>query len=74
MKTGKAERIDGFRKRIAKGDVLTLTDAAKQSGYSRQHLRRLCFRKRVEHIRRGPLLFFTANQASQLVKTVGVRA
>ena len=73
MKTGKADRIDGFRRRIQKGEVLTLSIAAEQSGYSRQHLRRLCFNKKVEHIRRGPLLFFTADQASKLVKTVGVR-
>ena len=51
----------------------TLEEAALKSGYCIQHLRRLCHRRKVSHIRRGKWFFFNDEQMDALFAVVQCR-
>lgn len=48
------------------GDICAVPKAAKLTGFSEQHLRRLCADKKVEHERRMGHYFFTPLQIAKL--------
>jgi len=48
-----------FDQQIKDGDLFDIERAAKLTGYSVQHVRRLCHDRRIGHVRRGPQFFFT---------------
>lgn len=48
-----------FQDLLAKGEIIALEDAAKMTGYSADHLRRLCRARKVAHKKRGPYYYFT---------------
>lgn len=52
--------------------IYSLTEAAAESGFCVQHLRRLCRDRRVSHTRRGDRYFFTVEELKAL--TVHVAA
>ena len=43
-----------FEELLADGDIFDVPGAAQRSGYSEQHIRRLCREERIPCIRRGP--------------------
>lgn len=51
----------------------TLEEAARVSGYCIQHLRRLCHRRKISHLRRGKSFFFTESQMAALFEIVQAR-
>ena len=71
----RAEKILTFAERIARGDLHPLATAAAISGYSIQHLQRLCHRRAVDHEQHKGDYFFTPAQLVALSpKTVKARA
>ena len=63
-----------FKQKIEWLEIYTLVLAAEISGYSVQHLRRLCRARRVAHLRRGCHIYFTPAQVDALTKEVKPRA
>lgn len=52
--------------------LFTLAAAAAASGYSEQHLRRLCREKKVAHTVRGSRYMFTAEELEGLARHIAV--
>lgn len=63
------KRIPSFAQR----QLIDITDAARISGFSQEHLRRLCRGEKIEHTRRGVQYFFTAPQINKIFRFVPAR-
>lgn len=66
-------RVKTFDELLKDGDVFDVQGAANRSGYTPQHIRRLCREGRLAHIDRGPspdevAFFFTLEQLSGLFR------
>lgn len=62
-----------FNQLLKDGDVFDVQDASDRSGYTPQHIRRLCREKRIAHIDRGPtpeevVFFFLPEQLTALFR------
>lgn len=66
----KLRHLKPFAYRLRDGDLVTLTQAALISGYSPQHLRKLCDSEKIEHEQRGPRYYFTPRQIEKLFRHV----
>jgi len=47
--------------------LYTLKETAVSSGFSEQHLRKLCATEKIAHTRKGSRYFFTAEEAAKLI-------
>lgn len=66
-------QVKTFGQLLKDGDVFDVQGASDRSGYTPQHIRRLCREKRVDHIDRGPtpdevVFFFTLEQLNGLFR------
>ena len=68
------ERLDRIESLtlIAAKDVLTLTEAAAYTGYSKDYLYQLVFGKQVPHYKRGKSLFFDKRELASWLKATRV--
>ena len=57
-----------FAQKLKDGEVFDIASASRQTGYSEQHLRRLCHRKKVSCLKRGQSYFFTPAQIVDIMK------
>lgn len=62
-----------FDQLLKDGDVFDVQGASDRSGYTPQHIRRLCREKRIAHIDRGPtpeevVFFFLPEQLTALFR------
>ena len=77
MKTNavELENITGvsLETRLRDKTLLTIYGAAKASGYSPQHLRRLCADDKIAHLRRGHQYFFTQEHVHALFQYTAPR-
>lgn len=66
-----SKKLTPFKTAIKHGKIIPLPAAALLSGYSVQHLRRLCRARLVAHLRRGGChVYFTPAQIAALTKDV----
>ncbi len=68
-----------FEQLLAANDILDVQGASQRSGYTPQHVRRLCRENRLDHIRRGLVeeevhFFFLPEQVKNLFTTRRARA
>jgi hypothetical protein len=62
-----------FTQLLTDGDIFDVQGASDRSGYTPQHIRRLCREKRIAHIDRGPtpeevVFFFLPEQLTALFR------
>ena len=83
MATRKKEKT--FEQRLNSGEIIDIVDMAAQTGYSQQHLRRLCHAKKIAHIERdskkiapvirgGKQFFFYKESLKDVLKYVSAKA
>jgi hypothetical protein len=63
-----------FAELMARGELYDIAMAAKMSGYSEQHLRRLCIARKVSHKRRGTAFLFTKHDIEDMFVVVEKKA
>lgn len=64
-----------FEELLARGDLFDVTGAAKKTGFSEYHIRRLCESREIGHIvRNGSQRFFLPWQLRGVFKSVSARA
>ena len=66
-------QVKTFDQLLKDGDIFDVQGASDRSGYTPQHIRRLCRERRIAHIDRGPtanevVFFFTAAQLTALFR------
>ncbi len=66
-------RVKTFDELLKDGDVFDVQGASDRSGYTPQHIRRLCRENRIAYIERGPtpeevVFFFTLEQLNGLFR------
>jgi len=59
--------------RLKAGELFDIASACRQTGYSYQHLTKLCRMRMVTCIQRGRAYFFTADHISKMFKVVKSR-
>ncbi len=50
----KKQKIKSFESRLKSGEIIDIRAMADRTGYSEQHLRRLCHAKKIAHLSRDP--------------------
>ena len=67
--------VKPFDELLKDGDIFDIDGAHKITGYSVQHLRRLCQQGKIEHVERGEAqYFFLPRHLKGVFKTVQARA
>ena len=64
--------MKSFDQKLKDGEIMTVETVAALVGYSPQHLRRLCQKKKIAHHRRNDVnFFFTREDYEALFAAVG---
>lgn len=66
------KKVKSLEQQLQEQEYYTTETAAQVLGYSVQHVRRLCARKKLEHTRRGGIYLFTPAQLEAYFKTVTI--
>lgn len=85
MAKQRKSRTKTFEQKLNDGDIIDIVDMAAQTGYSQQHLRRLCHGKKIAHIERdskklapvirgGKQFFFYKESLKDVLKYVSAKA